>query len=33
MSELLIEILRIIGIAVCFGIPAYAMLYFDGPEW
>ena len=33
MSELLIEILRIIGILLCLGIPAYAMLYFDGPEW
>ena len=33
MNETLIEILRIIGIVVCLGLPAYALLYFDGPEW
>jgi hypothetical protein len=33
MNEILIEILRIIGIVLCIGIPAYALLYFDGPEF
>jgi len=33
MNEILIEILRIIGIIICFGIPAYALLYFDDPEF
>ena len=23
---------RFIGLAICFGLPAYALLYFDGPE-
>ena len=33
MPDLLLELLRIFGIALCFGLPAYALLYFDGPEW
>ena len=33
MNETLIEILRIIGIIICFGLPAYALLFFDGPEF
>jgi hypothetical protein len=33
MNEILIELLRILGIIVCFAIPAYALLYFDDPEF
>jgi len=33
MNETLIEILRIIAIIACFAGPAYALFYFDGPEW
>ena len=33
MNETLIEILRILGIILCIGIPAYAFLYFDDPEF
>ena len=33
MNELIEIILRIIGILLCLGIPAYALLYFDGPEF
>ena len=29
MNEILIEVLRIIGIIICFGLPAYAILFFD----
>jgi hypothetical protein len=32
-EETILEILRIIGLAICFGLPAYALLYFDGPEF
>jgi hypothetical protein len=24
---------RFFGILICLGLPAYALLYFDGPEW
>ncbi len=33
MGEITIEVLRIIAIILCFALPAYALLYFDGPEW
>jgi hypothetical protein len=33
MEAILIEILRILGIIVCFALPAYALLYFDDPEF
>ena len=29
MNETLIELLRILAIMVCFGAPAYAILFFD----
>ena len=31
--EAILEILRILGIIVCFALPAYAFLYFDDPEF
>ena len=31
--ETILEILRILGIIVCFALPAYALLYFDDPEF
>jgi len=33
MSDQLLELLRILAIIACFAGPAYALLYFDGPEW
>ena len=33
MNELIEIILRAVGIFLCLGIPAYALLYFDGPEF
>jgi len=33
MNETILEILRILVIIACLGLPAYALLYFDGPEW
>ena len=33
MTEILIEILRLLGVVFCIGIPAYAFLYFDDPEF
>ena len=33
MIELSLELLRIIGIIVCLGLPAYCLLKFDDPEW
>jgi len=33
MNETILEGLRILAIIACFAAPAYALLYFDGPEW
>jgi len=33
MPDQLLELLRILAIIACFAGPAYALLYFDGPEW
>ena len=31
--EAILEILIILGIIVCIALPAYALLYFDDPEF
>ena len=33
MNETLIEILRLLGAIICIALPAYALLYFDDPEF